>query len=156
MRSQQLYPPPLGIVGGVGFSSYSGDSDSVETRQRLYYGVRMQVQGYNRKRTPGKFGGTTGFVQLGWADDDLWKYQTLEDHDGDPETDKIAVDQDERDRYFVEAALEFPNLGGEKGRLALRFFADLPQSGNGPSDVRFSVLAAIDLKALGKAIGTGG
>ncbi|MCH7666002.1 MAG: hypothetical protein IH936_08750 [Acidobacteria bacterium] len=150
-----LYPPPFGFLLGSGFSTFSGGSDSVEAKQRYFYGLRLQVLGYNRKKAPEGFGGTTGYVQFGLARDDLWRFEELVDTDSNPVTDAVVVMRDERDRIFFEAALEFPKLGSDAARMAVRLFADLPESGNGPADIRVSILAAIDLKAIGKTFGAG-
>ncbi len=153
IKGNPLYPPSFGLVGGIGFSTFSGGSgSSVEAKERYFYGARWQVNSYNRKLDPVNFGGTTGFVQFGMARDDIWQFEESIDADGDPSTDPEVVQRDERDRYFFEAQLEFPRLGNETARLATRLFADIPKSGDGPSDIRISVLAAIDLKSLRKTI----
>jgi len=61
-------------------------------------------------------------------------------------------------RIFTDIQLEIPEIGGNYFQIFLRGKVDLPLSGNGPIDLRFSVLAGVDLSIfqtlLGKSAGT--
>ncbi len=138
----RLNYPFSGIVG-VGFATRPGDVDQLEARLRLFAGFRFQVLQYNLQDAAEEFGGSSGYLQFGYAYDDLWEFSELRDTDGDPMTPEERVFVEEKERYFVESQLTVP--GGKRARLKFRLLASLPASGDGPSDIRFSTLLAINV-----------
>ena len=54
------------------------------------------------------------------------------------------IRRDESERYFLEGELEVPRVGTNWFRMLIRAKASVPRSGDGPSDVRVSVLGSID------------
>lgn len=66
--------PRLGLVGGWGLLSVPGEAKSpLEVRERRYVGVRETIGAINAGRDGASLQNTQGYVQLAWADDDLWK-----------------------------------------------------------------------------------
>lgn len=133
--------PRLGFVGGWGLSSVPGDAGSaLHVRQRSYIGIRETFAAVNAGRKGDSLQNAQGYIQAAWADDALWDNVELE-----PATETTpAVFSNERGRFFFEGDIEIPRIGTEWLRFDLRFFASVPRSGDGPSDIRISALASID------------
>lgn len=124
----------LGVGGGLGFSSIPGEAGSdLELAERWRAGVRFQTVGYNAGEPGDSLANSHGFVMFGLMDDELWDTVTIDD--------SIS---DESRRWFVEAELELPQIGGDTARALARFWASLPESGDGPGEVRISFLATFD------------
>jgi len=141
------FSPPhlhrLALVLGAGFSSVPKPSGlDLETRQRTFLGLRNSVEGYNAGKSAESLPNSSGFLQIGIASDDLWETVILEPASEDGMVP--AVISDESERYVLEAQLDVPNLGTKSTRVAVRLYASVPQSGDGPSDIRVSVLASVD------------
>jgi hypothetical protein len=131
------------VVFGAGFSSVPKPSGmDLETRQRTFLGLRNSVEGYNAGKSAERLADSSGFLQIGFGTDDLWDAVILEPASADGMTP--AVISDESERYILEAQLDLPRLGTQSTRIAVRLYASLPQSGDGPSDVRVSALASVN------------
>ena len=142
--------PRLGLVGGWGLSSVPGVKDSkLEMRERTFVGLRNTIQAFNAGRVGDALENTSGYIQAGIAEDKLWENVEIE-----PATeDDPAVFSDESERYFFEGEFDIPRIGTEWLRMNLRFFASVPRSGDGPSDLRISALASIDPRRWFPGIG---
>lgn len=78
-----------------------------------------------------------GEVFIGYARDKFWEYET---------TDTVV---DESDRIVIDGRLKVPGFfKSENVRLVARIFADTPASGDGPSDVRISLLVSTRIDSL--------
>jgi hypothetical protein len=87
-----------------------------------------------------------GEVFIGYAKDKFWRYDRLIDDTSTPPT---IMQINETDRIVVDARMDVPQVfESEDVRLHARVFADLPASGNGPSDVRISLLLTVNLGAF--------
>jgi hypothetical protein len=130
-----------GIAGGVGFATVPGNADSSVAAKRYFYVAgRCEVEGYNSGRAAESLAGSSAWVQAGLLWDDLFEDVVVRAADGEvPE-----LRSDESERYFLEGEFEIPRVGNSWFRLAVRAFASLPRSGDGPTDVRVSVLGSID------------
>lgn len=136
--------PRLGLVGGWGLSTVPGEEGSeLETRERRFVGLRNIIQAYNSGRNEDSLQNSSGYIQAGWATDELWRKVELEP----------GVLSDESARYFFEGQLELPKIGTDWFRIDLRFFASVPRSGDGPSDIRVSALGSIDPRRWFPGIG---
>jgi hypothetical protein len=134
--------PAFSLPVGVGFSTRS-DPDNVKAPVRYFAGVRWDVRAYNVQQGADALGNTTGFVQVGFAHDDFWEWtETVPSATAGVEPTKVHMD--ERERWFVEAQLKLPNNSGSVA-FSPRVFADIPTSGDGPADIRVSILAKISL-----------
>lgn len=151
-RNHTRLTHPVSLILGGGFTTQPGESSQLDAKTRLFGGIRFQIARYSAEASS-DLTGSSGYLQVGAARDELWKFTELQDLDGDMTTtaDVMEVAFDERDRWFVETQITIPNisLGGDNsGRLKLRLYADLPRSGDGPSDVRISALFEYDLSQL--------
>ncbi|MFL6195973.1 MAG: hypothetical protein ACJ75H_17465 [Thermoanaerobaculia bacterium] len=127
--------PRLGIVLGWGLSSFPGEADSqLQMRQRAFIGIRNTIQAFNAGRIGDSLENSSGYIQAGLATDELWKRTEV-----DP-----GIVRNESNRFFFNGQIELPKIGNEWFRVDLRFFASVPRSGDGPSDVRISALGSID------------
>ena len=141
---------PISLIFGGGFTTRPGEAADLEARTRLFAGLRFQIARYGTEASQ-DLAGSSGYLQFGIAQDELWKFTELRDLDGDPLTDAVPVSFDEKDRWFIETQVTIPNISlgsDESGRLKVRLYADLPQSGDGPSDVRISALFQYDITRL--------
>ena len=151
------YPrvPWLGLAVGVGLSSVPGEATSrLETRERTFGAVRISAQGYNAGEPAETLGNSLGFIQAGYAHNDLWERVELEPASEDGSQD--AVFSDESKRWFLEGELELPRVGTDWARLLLRLFVSVPKSGNGPSDIRASALISVDPRKWFPGLRSGG
>jgi hypothetical protein len=145
----------LGLALGAGLSSVPGESTSrLETRQRVFGALRISAQGYNAGEPAETLGNSLGFIQAGYAQNDLWERVELvpASEDGSQE----AVFSDESKRWFLEGEVELPRVGTDWARLLLRIFVSAPQSGDGPSDVRVSALISVDPRKWFPGLRSGG
>lgn len=146
--------PRLGFVGGWGLSSVPGAPESkLELRERTFVGLRNSIQAFNAGRIGDTLENTSGYIQAGVADDDLWERVELEPASEDGTVP--AKISDESKRYFFEGEFDIPRVGTEWFRINLRFFASVPRSGDGPSDLRISALASIDPRRWFPGFGQG-
>jgi hypothetical protein len=147
--------PWLGLAVGVGLSSVPGEANSrLETRERTFGAVRISAQGYNAGEPAETLGNSLGFIQAGYAQNDLWERVELEPASEDGS--RNAVFSDESKRWFLEGELELPRVGTDWARLLLRLFVSVPKSGNGPSDIRASALISVDPRKWFPGLRSGG
>jgi hypothetical protein len=133
----------LGLRLGGGFSTQPSEAgDDVDTRARGYAGMVFRANyGQDDRGRQGK-----GEVFIGYAKDKFWKYETVIDDTTMPPTTMLV---NETDRFVVEARMDVPQVfASEDVRLHARIFADLPASGDGPSDIRISLLLTVNLGAI--------
>jgi hypothetical protein len=130
------------VLGGFGVGTVPDSAVSeLQAKGRVFAGVRLGVAAYNAARSADYFGNASGFVQFGVAYDDLWKFR-------DQGADGKVVERDERERFFIEGQLRMQDAKDRAVSLSPRIHIDLPTSGNGPSDIRVSLLASIKLERL--------
>jgi hypothetical protein len=129
----------LRVVGGIGFTTQPDKSLSASSAKGRYYvGLRID--------NPKLGAGREAFLMIGMAKDKLWQFNETVDVAGIP----TVVFRDESERYVIEGRLTIPGVFGE-GRnvwLSGRVFADLPRSGDGPSDIRVSLHVSSDIDRL--------
>ncbi len=133
----------LGARVGGGFSTLPSEAEGdVDTRGRGYAGLVFRA---NYGKDPlGRQG--KGEVFLGWAKDKFWRYDRVVDDTTMPPTLETV---DETDRLIVDARMDVPQVfESEDVRIHARVFADIPASGNGPSDIRISLLLTVNLGAF--------
>lgn len=134
----------LGVRVGGGFSTQPSDSsdDDVDTRGRGYAGLVFRANyGVDEHGREGK-----GEVFLGLAKDKFWKFDRVVDDSVMP---VVTERVDEAERIIVDARMDIPQVfESEDVRLHARLFADLPASGDGPSDIRISLLLTVNLGAF--------
>ncbi|MBZ0112840.1 MAG: hypothetical protein K8J08_10295, partial [Thermoanaerobaculia bacterium] len=142
---------PIGLILGAGVSTVPSEQSRIETRTNVFGGVRFAVNNYNAGQPSDSLSGSNGFVQVGYAKDNLWESVVLM-----PATETTeAVLSDESKRWFLEGELELPAVGNKWLRILTRLHVSLPTSGDGPSDVRVSALAKIDPRQWFGGIGKG-
>lgn len=138
--------PTFGLIGGGGFST-TPDSEELRAELRFFGGFRFEAFAYNVRKSPDFFGSTSGFIQFGYAWDELWEWdEGIAAPAGSTEPPTIRH-RDERERIFLEGQLRLPDNGGAV-TFSPRIYADFPVSGEGPSDVRISILAKVKLENL--------
>lgn len=138
------------LFSAIGFTTTPETSVAfVDARQHWMTGVLFRVPGYNQSEPTDSFANTLGFFLLGYGRDKLWRYDILVDTDNDPDTADEAVTQKQYERWFIGMQLEMPQLGSRTFRFRIRASANIPVSGEGPSDVRAGVFISADLKSLG-------
>jgi len=140
----------LVLAGGFGSVPTPGSSD-LETRQRTFLGLRSSVMGFNAGRPADSLANSKGFFQIGVGWDDLWEEVILEPASEDGTIPALVSDESER--YVLEGQLELPRVGTEWLRIAVRLYASIPTSGDGPSDLRVSALASVDPRGWFDGIG---
>ena len=129
----------LKVVGGVGFTTQPDQSlSATNARGRYYLGIRVDNAKLGARRE--------AFLVIGMSKDRLWKFNETVDINGVA----TIVARDESARYVVEGRMTIPGIFGENRNVWLsgRVFADLPRSGDGPSDIRVSLHVSSDLNRL--------
>ena len=131
--------PSRSFFVGVGFKTIPlTDTIPLSIRWKIMLGGRVFILKYNQSRPADEMSKIRGEWRAGIAMDRYWE-----------------IDQW---RIFTDIQLEIPQIGGNYFQIFLRGKVDLPLSGNGPIDLRFSVLAGVDLSIfqtlLGKSAGT--
>ena len=119
----------VGLQLGAGYSTRPGEGTTLsDVSRRTFGGLLFR----------GDFGDrVSGYAMLGVSEDDFWTYDSV-DSEGNPVTSR------ESDRYIFDGRLNFPNTFSTSAvQFSLRLFSDLPRSGNGPSDIRVSILADV-------------
>lgn len=129
-----MFTDHLGLQLGVGFSSRPGDGVTLDEVSRRSFGGFL---------VRGTFGSNVaGSAMLGIAEDDFWNYEYAA-------AKESAVQLRESDRYIFDSRLNLPNFfENDSIQASLRLFADLPRSGDGPSDVRVSFLVDVALDSV--------
>lgn len=131
----------FGPAVGFGISTLEGDDGSeVDAEAHYFVALRGEVEAYNSGRPAESLAGSSAWLQAGWMKDDLYKDVVIEAATENSE----EVRSDESDRAFLEAELELPRVGTNWFRMLVRAFATVPTSGDGPSDIRVSVLGSVD------------
>jgi len=131
----------LGIRIGTGFSTLPSETESdVTATGRIFSGIVFKANyGQDEAGRNGR-----GEIFLGFAHDEFWKY--TETSNGDTNTSKRV---DETSRVIVDGRLDLPGVfSSENVRLHANMFADLPTSGDGPSDIRISLLVTVDIGSI--------
>ena len=130
----------LGFRLGGGLTTQPSEAENdVSTRARGYGGLVFRA---NYGDDPDGMNGK-GELFLGYAKDKFWRYETV-----DPMTMATTI-VDETSRVIVDARMDVPGLfQSENVRMHARIFADVPASGDGPSDVRISLLLTVNLGAF--------
>ena len=132
------------VIAGGGFTTVpeeEGD-DQVRAEIRYFAGIQFRVLRFNSEKSVDQFKNTYGYGRLTFARDDFWQWEEVRMND-DGTMD--VVPREEKDRIVFEWQLEIPNVNIMGARFAVRLFADVPLSGDGPSDVRASLLASVNL-----------
>ena len=128
----------LRFVVGAGFTTLPDESVR-ETRaeSRYFLGARIDNPTLGADRE--------AYLVLGLARDNFWKFDKMVDMNGTETVNMV----DERDRLFAEGRFTIPGVFGDRNVwLSARVYADLPASGNGPSDIRVSLHISTDLNRL--------
>ncbi len=129
---------------GAGFTTVPDDSN-VRAPLRGFVGLRFDIPDLNTSKDAAHFGGSSGYLQVGYAYDNFWAYD---------KTPSIVAGMPgapgQRNRIFIEGQIKLPNAAIS---AAPRIFVDLPASTAGHTDLRISALAAIDATQLGSWFG---
>lgn len=130
--------PWVGLAGGAGFTTVPGATGSeLQTRHRWFVGFRSSVQGYNAGEPADRLGNSSGYIQLAYLKDELFQDVILDSMHPERRSDESV-------RWLLSGEIELPRLGTEWARISLRGVANIPRSGDGPSDIRISALVSID------------
>jgi hypothetical protein len=133
------------IVGGFGLSTLRGQTDPSgsksefsETRKRIFGGFRLTVPRYHVEGLD-RISNPRGTLQLLLARDDIWNFadRTLSPSGG----------KDLRNRFIAEGIFEFLEIGTDntKTPVKARLYWDTPSNLKGPSDLRLSILVAVNI-----------
>jgi len=135
--ARQGTQPWLAAVAGLGERSVPGGG-ALDARPRFFGGLRVQVLGFNADRPADNFGGSRGYLEIGWAKDWFWRELQQKDQ-----------------RIYAEAQIEIPNVGAKYLRFLVRAAADRAMEfGNGGrSEIRLSVLSSINPSVFGQILG---
>lgn len=130
-----------GLTGGIGLTTQPTETEGadVDARRRWYAGLLFLADyGTSEKNTDRM----TGRVAIGYSDDRFWEWtQTVEENGM-----TIMRDRDESKRWFLDARIDGPGVfNSDSVKLSLRMFVDHPTSGDGPTDIRVSLLITADL-----------
>ncbi|HEV7507591.1 MAG TPA: hypothetical protein VGS07_22090 [Thermoanaerobaculia bacterium] len=140
-----FYTPSLGLIGGGGVSTVPNSTDGIKAPFRVFAGVRTEVFAFNTLRTADFFGNASGYFQAGLARDRQWAFdETVKGADGSTS----IVHHDDQNRAWVEGQIKFSDTKDSAIVYSARVFGDFPMHGNGPSDLRVSVLASIQVQRL--------
>jgi hypothetical protein len=137
-----LYNNLFGIAAGAGFSSRADEdsTDRASLAERYFGGLVFQAEYGNDKEKQQER--ATGRVFIGYAADDYWEWQVTQ-------PDGSTAWRREHDRWIVDARLDTPSFFKSKDvKFSVRLFADGPASGDGPSDVRVSLLVSVDIGSV--------
>ena len=131
----------VGVAADLGFATVPGEeSSSLVAKENYFLGLRVEVEAYNSGRPAESLAGASAWFQAGLLWDNLFDDVVVAAANGE-----IAeIRRDESERYFLEGELEVPRVGTNWFRMLIRAKASVPRSGDGPSDVRVSVLGSID------------
>ena len=136
-----LFSKNVGFSAGVGFATLPGEaSGALVAKNNYFVALRAEVEAYNSGRPAETLAGASGWLQGGLLWDGLFEDVVVKAAEGDGE----ELRSDESERFFVEGELEVPRVGTNWFRMLVRIRASVPTSGDGPSDVRVSVLGSID------------
>jgi hypothetical protein len=136
----------FGATAGLGLTTQPSDAEDVDAevdaRRRWYAGLLFLADFGSSEENAEH---VTGRVAIGYSDDKFWQWTQTIDDNGTP----LEIDRDERKRWFLDARIDGPGVFQSKSvKLSLRLFVDHPESGNGPTDVRVSLLVTADLGLL--------
>lgn len=135
----------IGLRIGAGFGTQPDDDNrsEVNTRERFFAGTVFRAN-YGEDSL-GRIG--LGEVFIGFATDRFWNYSLTSEQN----LNASSV-VDEKRRIVIDGRLDLPGVfKSEEVRLLARLFADLPASGNGPGDLRISILLTVDIGTLLRA-----
>lgn len=120
----------LGLLLGAGFTSLPNEdiTPNVRVGFKKYLGVSLTVSGYNIMHTEDKMFNSSSYFRGGLLWNDIWS--------------KASAGQTER--YFIDAEAVIPYISIASKYIRLRFYADVPRNGDGPSDIRVSALLKFD------------
>lgn len=139
----------FGLLFGAGFSTVPNDGDDVDARMRVFAGLQFRVLRFNTRNSENQFHNAIGTGRLLYAYDDFWAWEELQDTDGDPSTPDTLVKREEKERLVFDWRLIIPAFRAlDNADLALRLYADIPASGDGPSDLRVSALFTFKLSNI--------
>lgn len=134
----------VGLTSGVGLSTQPADTAEaeVDARRRWFTGL-LFLADYGSSVENAEH--LTGRLALGYADDKLWEWTQTVEQDGAT----IMRERDESKRWFMDARVDGPGIfESNRVKLSLRLFVDHPKSGDGPTDIRVSLLITADLGSL--------
>ncbi|MBX2835896.1 MAG: hypothetical protein KTR35_03505 [Gammaproteobacteria bacterium] len=129
----------VGLRIGTGFSTHPfTESENIDTSARLFGGVVFKANyGNDQFGRKGK-----GEIFIGIARDNFWKYSQLSET-----ADTLKIN--ESDRVIIDGSLDLPGVFESKNvRLLTRFYSDIPASGDGPRNIRFSLIFTINIGKL--------
>lgn len=141
-----------GLTTGCGLTTQPDTEDDpadpedndVDARRRWYAGVLFLADYGSSKDNAER---VTGRIAIGYTDDKFWEWKQTVGvaADGTP----ITMDRDESKRWFLDARIDGPGVfQSDSVKLSLRMYVDHPKSGDGPTDVRVSLLVTADLGLL--------
>ena len=133
------------ILLGAGVKTLPGDTgNGPDARGRAFLGFRIDSAGLNNRLSAANFGRAKHSLTVAVAHDRAWELPEPEVAEGE---ETPFVDED-LDRLWIDGQLTLFESDQQTFRLAPRFTIDMPLDGRGSSDIRVSLVAAIQLENL--------